>query len=836
MPPGKPASRVKVFVRLRPLSGEEEANGVDCVWTVSPDRKELFFRQTDTQGHDSPRLRRLQCLSLNGCFDCHDDNGLVYKEAALPLVQKVLEGTDCCILAYGQTGSGKSYSVFGGPGEEGILTRSMRDIFKFISTRDRQTFLNEDDAASLVSPERDSSEVAGREAQGFIVHVKEMPHTKTFYVENLCEVQVDSCEDLEELLLHCHQEWKPLVVQRALQMLRSHVVVFVRLVASSNLWRMGRMSRAEAGSSCLTLVDLAGCERMTRCRAARLRQPEGAAELQEQKPRCAESMVINKSLFFLRNCLLSAFLLHKVILPFFKGSPFVILDSLCFGSLIKQEKRRRGEVRLIGLDARAFPQPESAFARFLRHQRRYLSLQATAPCNGSGCGRAEIPIPYRYSNLTRILARSLHSDASIVLLVTLNPSRYATQQSLHALEFAHRASHLREKQPRKGEAYKKHLLTRQQEMLKQLRRTAESLKLKAPACWHATSSDSLQELQEAAHLHQELLSKFELLAAILSRQTTKKHIGDLQSWFPPTDLEDVSLKSEPASVGFIAKCKCTPDHGRAPSLLREHSQSSCTHPFNECVGEKDQQTNLIGKQLDEAFAATSSDNRIPVLDIGTPATGTLTDEFSVSAVQPQPEKQFEEEPVALKRTVRGMQTCHGQLTALQGGTPDPSMTATPEQPYGGHGNFMPQFLACYQQQLAPAQSLPHEPSGSLNPLHIDRQYMWQQWLPPASLQHLAVHRKPAQTKMERLHTPSYVQGLPMYYTYVQLPSRYTAAIPLHLWLPYVPRIPAEELFYGHIGAPLPTVTANMKMGPVFSASRRQPLQAPCLGTGSTQFS
>ncbi|XP_026191046.1 uncharacterized protein LOC34623914 [Cyclospora cayetanensis] len=109
--------------------------------------------------------------------------------------------------------------------------------------------------------------------------------------------------------------------------------------------------------------------------------------------------------------------------------------SLCFESLVKQEERRRAG--------------------------------GTAQAPGAGSRVTDIPIPYRYSNLTRILARSLQSDARIVLLVTLNPSYSATQLSLHAIEFAQRASCLRERQPRKGEANRKQFLLKQHELLRQ---------------------------------------------------------------------------------------------------------------------------------------------------------------------------------------------------------------------------------------------------------------------------------------------------------------------------------------------------------------------------------
>ncbi|CDJ42608.1 hypothetical protein, conserved [Eimeria tenella] len=109
--------------------------------------------------------------------------------------------------------------------------------------------------------------------------------------------------------------------------------------------------------------------------------------------------------------------------------------SLCFGSLVKQEERRRGE--------------------------------GTANTNGMGVAGADVPIPYRYSNLTRILAGSLHSDASIVLLVTINPASTATQLSLHAIDFAQRASCLRERPIKIGTTTTKQFLLKQHELLKE---------------------------------------------------------------------------------------------------------------------------------------------------------------------------------------------------------------------------------------------------------------------------------------------------------------------------------------------------------------------------------
>lgn len=51
-------------------------------------------------------------------------------EATDPLVQSAIDGFNVTIFAYGQTGSGKTFTMLGEPGNEGIVTRSVRKLFQ----------------------------------------------------------------------------------------------------------------------------------------------------------------------------------------------------------------------------------------------------------------------------------------------------------------------------------------------------------------------------------------------------------------------------------------------------------------------------------------------------------------------------------------------------------------------------------------------------------------------------------------------------------------------------------------------------------------------------------
>ena len=57
----------------------------------------------------------------------------VYDVAARPAVVSTLQGYNASIIAYGQTGTGKTYTMEGNPGQEGIVSRAVQDIFGSIS-------------------------------------------------------------------------------------------------------------------------------------------------------------------------------------------------------------------------------------------------------------------------------------------------------------------------------------------------------------------------------------------------------------------------------------------------------------------------------------------------------------------------------------------------------------------------------------------------------------------------------------------------------------------------------------------------------------------------------
>lgn len=119
---------VKVFVRLRGDEGGDSIAGPSCV-RISPGQEHTI----ECQGKG---------FTFDGVFPDWTSQHDVYSQVVAPLVSTVFEGKSAAVLCYGQTGSGKTYTMVGeerntsrnrgfvvqGDGA-GLAPRMLRDLF-----------------------------------------------------------------------------------------------------------------------------------------------------------------------------------------------------------------------------------------------------------------------------------------------------------------------------------------------------------------------------------------------------------------------------------------------------------------------------------------------------------------------------------------------------------------------------------------------------------------------------------------------------------------------------------------------------------------------------------
>lgn len=144
---------IRVFVRVRPcLPGESkvERSINDCVdvFDTPFQYPQLYELRDDLVcgNHDATKnrikvrepfkdrgglndRRKVWEYSFDKVFSPDHTQDDIW-ESTEPLVQSTIDGYNVTIFAYGQTGSGKTYTMLGEPENEGIITRSIKKLFR----------------------------------------------------------------------------------------------------------------------------------------------------------------------------------------------------------------------------------------------------------------------------------------------------------------------------------------------------------------------------------------------------------------------------------------------------------------------------------------------------------------------------------------------------------------------------------------------------------------------------------------------------------------------------------------------------------------------------------
>ena len=141
-------------------------------------------------------------FTFDRIFDMSSTQEEVYKEAALPAVESILEGYNSTILAYGQTGTGKTFTMEGFTYDyndplRGIVPRVIEHIFNYIETNDNKnsTFIIR--ASYLQIYNENISDLLRPENQNLLIRESKK---RGLYVQNLSEWAVRGPNDIYALL------------------------------------------------------------------------------------------------------------------------------------------------------------------------------------------------------------------------------------------------------------------------------------------------------------------------------------------------------------------------------------------------------------------------------------------------------------------------------------------------------------------------------------------------------------------------------------------------------------------------------------------------------------
>ena len=271
---------VRVFCRVRPLSEAEEQES-DSLALVPITTGDLSGRGLELENSNQKSAlnkdNQKHTFTFDRTFGPGSTQEEVFEEVSM-LVQSALDGYRVCIFAYGQTGSGKTHTMLGNPTEEGIIPRSVRQVFSTAEKDSERGWKYTMKAAMLEIYNEDIRDLLGPgppDGKKHVISSNDTGEAAGVEVSYLKWSTVSSSEDVSRLLNKAMKERSVGVTACNAQSSRSHMV-FMLAVDGTNAATGQKLSGA------LNLVDLAGSERV------------GKSEVTGD--RLKETQAINKSL------------------------------------------------------------------------------------------------------------------------------------------------------------------------------------------------------------------------------------------------------------------------------------------------------------------------------------------------------------------------------------------------------------------------------------------------------------------------------------------------------------------------------------------------------------
>ena len=289
--------KIRVYVRVRPMSTSEAAKGCVAAYTKNHDTSLTYF-QPDKTAPDDKKSFEFDKVFAGGNEDGNGQEALFNDLRGLVL--SCVEGKNVCIFAYGQTGSGKTFSMVGPDGSiggnidaasgprplplasAGVTPRAIVELFSVLEERDALNIgevdvsmyeLYCDSLVDLlaVNPRRARDKETGH-GKAAALSIKLAQHTESglVEVEGGTVLRTSTMAELIDAMERGVSARSTSATAMNAESSRSHLVMML-VVRSTN-----RRSGATVFGK-LTLVDLAGSERVDKSGAEGQRLKEAAS-------------------------------------------------------------------------------------------------------------------------------------------------------------------------------------------------------------------------------------------------------------------------------------------------------------------------------------------------------------------------------------------------------------------------------------------------------------------------------------------------------------------------------------------------------------------------------
>eukprot|EP00188_Purpureofilum_apyrenoidigerum_P000148 Plantae.Rhodophyta-Purpureofilum_apyrenoidigerum.ctg10578.p1 GENE.Plantae.Rhodophyta-Purpureofilum_apyrenoidigerum.ctg10578~~Plantae.Rhodophyta-Purpureofilum_apyrenoidigerum.ctg10578.p1 ORF type:complete len:577 (-),score=123.43 Plantae.Rhodophyta-Purpureofilum_apyrenoidigerum.ctg10578:86-1816(-) len=285
---------LRVVLRIRPLTADENVRGEESAVVVRPKNSELEVKTRNRTYHKGS-VRDLG--HANYKFSCIYDKDAtqehVFETTTRPLVQSLFDGKDGLLFAYGTTNAGKTYTIQGSNQQErGILYRASELITKTLAgeqtgiTRDKDSHYELCVSALEIYNEQCFDLLDTKKRERPVLRIKEDTNGSV-RVNGLQNVTIENLEGIESILIAGLRRRRIAGTSHNDRSSRSHMIVMLSLKRYVN--HRGSVNEL-IETATLSIVDLAGSERSNSL---------GLSDIE----RVREASQINKSLMNLARCL-----------------------------------------------------------------------------------------------------------------------------------------------------------------------------------------------------------------------------------------------------------------------------------------------------------------------------------------------------------------------------------------------------------------------------------------------------------------------------------------------------------------------------------------------------
>ena len=240
-------SSITVAIRVRPLNQIElEVTSVEGIKIVNSNS--LIVSSDPNSVNKKTNLIKEHQFFFDYVFGPSSTQEEVYQNTAQKLLPGIIEGYNATVFAYGATGSGKTYTMLGTIKKEGIMTRSITDLFKLLNSEKNKEFKMEVSYIEIYN-----EIIRDLLKEGNVIDIHEDPNIGII-LQGVKEVEVENNDTFYDLLSIGNRKRTTGSTNNNETSSRSHAVLRI------NLYNQDRNSNNLVFGK-LMMVDLAGSEK-----------------------------------------------------------------------------------------------------------------------------------------------------------------------------------------------------------------------------------------------------------------------------------------------------------------------------------------------------------------------------------------------------------------------------------------------------------------------------------------------------------------------------------------------------------------------------------------------